>query len=339
MRDCFVFNSATPNAPGAENACDDNHSDLFLDGQALNWPVNLLDKLDAPAMWAPRNQDRRGTCNAFAALSAEELYRMLHDELDSADYSEEYLYALTRKVDYSVVPGGVSDDKRTLFEETGGTFLAQVKEVLTASGLALEEELPYDPDAAPNHVAGDLSGVDAKAAKTRAVAADGILHDIAVLDGTRHLNWHGMLKDYAPSSLFAALLQRDIPVVASFAILKDCTYVWTGNLARGVGQVRYPPAQVADVRPYAAGHSVCLVGYVPNHVEEMALPDEPNPGWFLFRNSFGTQQFGQHANEYPENPNYRHPGYGFISAQDVDRFCWEFMARAHADVLDELKCS
>ncbi len=323
MSNAMYFSTAVPQGWTANNieAKLSVRSRIFpVPKSLLPQEQNLLNLLKTPQSWEVRHQHGRGTCNAFAAIAAQELFRMIRGEdTEPSDLSEEHLYAKTRAVDYDVVPGKIPIAAQHEFDKTGGTFLAQVRVALQEHGMALEEQVPYRPSAAVNYVAQHIpEEVDQKARERR--VEHSLIHDITdATIGEGRLWWR--LKDEIDLLLlFAYHLKQGFPVVASFAIPADCQYVWAGELAYATGQVRYPPLGIIGDRPAVAGHTVCLIGYVPP-----ADPADETEGWFLFRNSYGTRLFGRYAKDFPENPNGGLPGYGFISARDVNLYCWEFL--------------
>ncbi len=80
-------------------------------------------------------------------------------------------------------------------------------------------------------------------------------------------------------------------------------------MAEAYGEVLDPPPyMVSD-----GGHAVCVVGFVPYQWE-------PSGGYFVIRNSWGTDWGYELPTAGPYGPA---PGYGTISASYVENYLWE----------------
>lgn len=111
-------------------------------------------------------------------------------------------------------------------------------------------------------------------------------------------------------------------MVASFAIAEDPgDAAWFGHRARLDGHVLYPAPEVSTDLGIQGGHTVCIVGYLRG--------GRYGAGSFVFRNSYGPDVFGGAPCLNAKDDDFVLPrGYGYISIEDVDRYCWEFMYKA-----------
>ena len=123
------------------------------------------------------------------------------------------------------------------------------------------------------------------------------------------------------SQVFIDQLSRQVPIVAAFALLTgQGEAAWIGQKAQEVGHVDYAPEEIAAGLTHNGGHSVCIVGFIPN-------VEEPENSMFVFRNGYGTRHFSRHPMLRKPAPQAPRSGYGLISARHVDRYCWEYLYR------------
>lgn len=328
MTDHITFNSAIPQwslNQSLENLAVARFN--VFRNKSVDQDVNLKDRLTNVHPWPVRHQHGRGTCNAFAAVAAEELFRFIESGGQRfVPYSEEYLYSKSRVKSFKRVPDPPQGAALKTFQENGGTFLGQVMDALIDNGLADAADAKYDPDAKVNYQVAAFKTEVEDRAKHRTVEEIQLFHDITDAKVGEDREWHHNTARAVLVEFFADRLSKGIPVVATFAILNDAEYVWTGEYARTSGHVRYPPDGVAKEKRPVSGHSVCLVGYRPNFGS-----DDSNPGTFLFRNSYGSEIFAKDADQFPDRLNTGLPGYGIISARDVSRYCWEYLTRASGE--------
>jgi len=106
-----------------------------------------------------------------------------------------------------------------------------------------------------------------------------------------------------------ARLLREVarPVAVSLLVFRDPTSKisnWNTVSGRKFGEVLDPP----PTSIVSGGHAVCLTGFRPDD-------EEPNGGYFVVRNSWGSTQWGRQAKP--------RAGYGFVSATYVEEFCVE----------------
>ena len=302
---------------GVESSSEDIYKDKDLLGDLIN-----------PDFWRVRDQGRRGTCNAFAVCAAEELWTYHNSDPGKlVDLSEEYLYAKTRAISFDRVGIDISDDDRIRFEQSGATFLKQVQLAIDEHGVCAEEKLRYDPGRPANFVVTRITNDAELDAADRKVPKQVFVHDVMRKPevGDNHL-WLSNTGNLRTSAILARLIQDGRPVVASFAILEEVGgNAWDSNLIWDYGEVKYPSDEVAEKLKPIGGHAVCLVGFRKN-----PTVSADNPGWFLFRNSYGVDDFAARAKQDEDEPISPAPGYGTISARDVDRYCWEYLARDSA---------
>ncbi len=283
-----------------------------------------------PGAWDVRFQGARGTCNAFAAVAAAELFDF-HRGGSSAftPFSEEYLYARTQSIDVQSLGMDPGDEGYDNFEESGATFLGQVRLAIEQGGNCRRDLVKYDPDKEKNfRIRMEDLPADATADAAqpgRKVAKEDFHYGITAEPeiGTGKV-WEEGGENGAVAALFARLLKQKIPIVASFAILGRKKKMWDGGrLPKKWGEIEYPKESIANTLTPTGAHAVCLVGMIKKEVGGTA----DNPGWFLFRNSYGTDRFARLQHKDKTEPIALEKGYGTISAYDVDRYCWEYLAR------------
>ncbi|MGJ5621394.1 C1 family peptidase [Sulfitobacter sp. MF3-043] len=287
---------------------------------------DLLGTLISTNNWPVRDQGTRGTCNAFAVAAAEEL---LGHNMSGAlkNLSEEYLYG--KMQGYGLDPlrdigVNLSDIDEQALAESGGTFLEQARMTLIKNGLCSEASVEYQSNAATNHfetVFPEPAEIEASSSK---IAEGKLAHDIVQRPKPAKLNpWLRSSTEQPISEVLAEKIQSGLPAAASFAILSGTgKQAWTGRRARHLGKVEYPSDTVARELTAIGGHSVCLVGFIASNDENTL-----HKGWFVFRNSYGEDGFAKSFHKDDTQPVVPAAGYGLISTHDVDRYCWEYLAR------------
>lgn len=293
-----------------------------LDHVPVTEPINIAQKqgidLITSGDWPVRDQAHRGTCNAFAAVAAEELSNWRETGI-MEPYSEEYLYAATRKQSLS----GLNADACKV-KKKGTTFLRQVKDALRPAqkGLVRAGDPDYDasPETTENYAV-------ARAPSPHAVITPhgSYAHDVfeRPVVGPNSVWREGPTEGTTVVDIFLNQLQKGVPVVASFAILEGPgARAFTSSDARAYGVVSYPHISIviADQLKPGAGHTVCLTGYIPD-------PLDPDVGWFVFRNSYGRDDFAHDAGTTNAKLVAPAQGYGLIAAWDVEIYCWEYLYR------------
>lgn len=290
--------------------------------------VDLLSRLTVP--WTPRNQGRRATCSAFAVVAAEELARALEKgEEEILPLSEEFLYHQMR-TNYPP-KWNLEPEVQAYLKKSGATFLDQAAQVLEQEGICLRDALPYQNDVglSASHIA-QLSAAEETALQSKA-AGRRVVYESNTWEGPNRpefedpwLRSHGGL---TVSQTLFSMLEQNIPVAASFMMpLGSRRYGWESPMAKHCGQVRYKPVQTGGQIIAKDGHAVCLIGFI-------VRPDDPERGWFIFRNSRGTRFAHNPQRDCPSGPSYlSNPGYGTISTSVVDRYCWEYTHRKPPDL-------
>ena len=293
-------------------------------------------EVDLADLWGVPDQGPRGTCTAFAINAAEELWRTRQavingspDPVGIEHLSAEYLYAKMSQIAPTDHGVEVDGDAAEALLSGGARYIVQGREALDQWGICREDEAPYDKTRRFDHQEGPFSQSVEDSAATRKVPAEAWQHDIVqVVSGpVIGLNqlWMNQSQsddpEVQPSKIFHDALAQGSPVVAAFALLNyQGRSAWQGSRPRLCGQIIYPDdGDLGGVRPIG-GHVVCLTGFVPD--------GSGRHGTFVFRNSLGDRDFAWWAedeNRCPEVPGLR--GYGTISSQDVDRYCWEYMFR------------
>ena len=292
-------------------------------------------------IWHVPDQGTRGTCTAFAVKAAEELWRYRNrtseDPEELVPLSAEFLYSKMRDHSYTCVGVEVPDQQLEKQTRLGATYIAQARRALATAGVCPEFLAPYDASQAVAFRQKKFSETATDRAMELKVEESIFEHDIVQVTKGRPIGtgkvWRNR-KNYhqddgepiTTSKIFHDALAKGSPIVAAFALLNsEGKTAWVGARTRLCGQVVYPTDEfITRLRP-VGGHAVCITGFVPNH-------DAAPGGTFVFRNSFGPFDFAWHATDKsrcPPLPLWR--GYGAISSQDVDRYCWEYMFRMPAD--------
>jgi hypothetical protein len=241
--------------------------------------------------WPVRDQASRGTSVAFASTAAVEHVQAIGN-LALPDLSEQFLYWAIKTRTSDPRP---SED---------GTSLIFAKEALAEIGICHEQFWPYN--GTPGSTVAQATASDPSAAALFDASAN------------RFSNATYMRSPVAAAAAAVlAALQHGRAVVISVPVFSDPIFP-TGPTNRttpsgwAYGRVLNPlPRAVVS-----GGHAVCVVGFEPD-------PDEPQGGYFIFRNNWGTL-WGSQAPS-PGNSYAPEPGYGEISASYVDTYLWEML--------------
>jgi hypothetical protein len=305
--------------------------------QTLRPQVSLVgDRSLDPAFWPVKYQGPRGTCNAFAVNAAEELYHWRNaPDQPIPPLSEEYLYSAMRQIGFRDprLNLGLSDKEIAARLRSGATYLAQARLALIDTGVCADTYAPYTVHKPINFYQPSFSEAAHQDAAQRKAQASELQHFIVTPGPER--KFFGLDRVWEPpletdqgegqscSDVIHAALMAGTPVVAGFCILTEVgNAAWFGLHAARFGSVAYPSDQLVRESRLAprGGHAVCIIGYEPGTA--------PGEGWFLIRNSFGP--FGFACDRDMDNlpPRSVARGYGYISEQDVDRYCWEMLFRA-----------
>lgn len=308
------------------SAYESNQS-ISFDGLRDSGPINLLADIDGQDQWLPRDQERRGTCTAFAVAAAEEIWEARRDGNPIRYLSVEFAYAAMRAHSFDDAGiTGLDDDKKDELLATGATYLSQAKLALEETGICGEHLVPYGPERGVAFVETDISAAAHQDATQQQEKDAPFVHAIVRLKKGPavglHQVWDPPLAK-SVSAIFIDALEAGAPVIAAFAILnRGGDNTWHGTAPRLCGVVKYPGDEEAARCAPVAGHTVCITGFVP---PETGAPDDS--GFFIFRNSFGIHDFALDAGRWRCGASPITPGYGIISMADVDRYCWEYMYR------------
>jgi len=261
---------------------------------------------DLPDVWQVQDQgETRGTCNAFAMASAEELHRFWHQGVNPADqrFSEEHLYTSMRNVlikDRDDIPG---------YHSQGATILAQAGEAMHLSA-CVDDVMTYDPRKTPPSYTEPL---------TQAAVADA---------RNRKLNnlsfWNILIKpgiDPRPTNLVDTilyLLEQKRPVLVSLPVFTAGNWSnWTSNWAWRSGMI-VDPAPSESANTNAPGHTVCIVGY-------NSSKDGRGKGWFIFRNSWGIRFRSDPRPDLDPIDGIPDKGYGVVSTDYVEKHAFDLL--------------
>lgn len=239
-----------------------------------------------PPNWPVRDQGRRGTCVAFGVAAAVE--HLLAGGGRPPDLSEQFLYHEVKTA---------STDPR---KDRDGTLLRYARDMLAASGICDEPHWPYaDPTLPP--IAGPTP--------TRPAYLDACTR-------IRSFGYYAAAPISGAASEVKMLLTSGRPVVVTLPCFVDPLDEkgpdnWTTRLGRVSGRVLDPPP-TSVVR---GGHCVLVTGFAPDAAE-------PNGGYFVVRNSWGTAWGASNPTHGYPAPE---PGYGEVSATYVDTYAWELL--------------
>jgi len=236
--------------------------------------------------WPVKNQDQRGTCVAFGTTACVEHFQSSTET--TPNYSEQFLYWSIKT--HSGDPSKSSD----------GTWLQFARDMLQSDGICHANLCPYvgtsiTPVSGPN--------------PSPAAIADAANHKFTPTTYIR--------RPSGAALLVQQLLTHGRPVALSLPVFKDPAVQngpinWATPVGWAYGRILNPPTSSV----VAGGHCICVTGFTPDN-------SEPNGGYFIIRNSWGTQW----ANLAP-SPGASHSpeqGYGEISATYVDTYCWELL--------------
>lgn len=239
--------------------------------------------------WPVRNQGQRGTSVAFASTAAVEHVQGIGN-LTPPDLSEQFLYWAIKTQTLDPRPS------------VDGTSLKFAKEALAETGICHEQFWPYN--GTPGSTITQATASDPSAAALADAKANTFPNATYISSPVS-----------GGATTVLAALQRSRVVVISVPVFSDPSFPtgptnWSTPLGWAYGRVLNPvPTSVV-----IGGHAVCIVGFEPD-------PDEPQGGYFIFRNSWG-RLWGSQA-PAPGNSYVPEPGYGEISANYVDTYLWE----------------
>jgi C1A family cysteine protease len=292
-------------SPDNDTLPDENKAD------AIYPPVNIALLAE---MSPVRNQARRGVCTIFSTVGLmEHLY--IKAGMANPDFSEQYLQWSVKK-QIGAFPNGEGSNN--------GPNL----DAINRYGIVDEQTYPYnpenwtgadDPDCAPLATAGESTKLPTKCwTQGDPSAAVRMATKYRLPSGGRYLN---------TNSIKAHITDKKTAVVVGIKFFYQAWNHRKTTLYRDMdawqrGIVRYPNAEDIAASP-SAGHGILIVGWddtmtVPmidgkgQPVLDAAGQPRVEKGFYLFKNSWGTGNFG------PLNP--QGDGYGWIAQRYVRQY-------------------
>ncbi len=284
--------------------------------------VDILPSRDVIRNWPIRDQHRDPTCVAFAVSAGLEFMAARERSAAPQWLSPAYLYWKMRS-EFPII------ECPPIGYQAGATLLRQARDALCYRGICRESSLSYGSARfGPTKDGTYLTWVEPK-------GVDAVANVLAVADheaserkqdeaslGYNHLVNGPSWPTTRLSRQFHRTLSAANPVIVAVPVWPTSESGVGGNWAtveaRRRGVVRAPCDQDHDILANSlpfAGHAVCLVGFKSNHAAA-------GGGWFIFRNSLGAD-FGRDADE--SDHGVPAPGYGAISVNYIDFFCWEYL--------------
>lgn len=292
------INSAANSAPPAfsTGALSPPKSRISVNSQqpqSPQMPSSVISPSVAPIthrMGSPvRDQGTRGTCVAHATIACAE-HHFTHSDL-----SEQFVFWAIK------THGG--DPSPHL----DGTRLEFADRALLSHGACEELHWSYNPTPIPGNVTQETP--------------PHLPSSVAIQDGQTRAKKPSHYSDTSPQgSGSTALLIRELqkgPVAVSLPVFRDPTSKfqnWNWQGARDHGHVIDPPPNSIVI----GGHAVCVCEFQPS-------PNAPGNGWFVFKNSWGTAQWGSGNQLAPPGHPPCPKGYGYVSASYIDGFLWEML--------------
>jgi hypothetical protein len=262
--------------------------------------INLLETVPYERWFIP-DQRPRETCVAYAAAACIELLRARQDgefERLSAQFLYWYMRTTTPKSDR---PPGWAE---------GATRLSYAKAVLERHGICREAvcRSAFEPDL-PLKGREPSPEANEEAQKNR------------ITSGSDYLDCREAAQREGIARRIYNLLDTGRPVaIALPEIPKNpggTTTNWYNPASWSSGIVADPPAGSVVHEPDTPGHAVCIVGFQ----QDLGRAS----GWFLFRNSLGGDWANSIDLTQRHLPNVPAPGYGAISADHIEQYCWEML--------------
>lgn len=251
------------------------------------------------APWELGDQTGHPSCVGFVVAACVELMRARSSGgMPFVPQSPIFLY---RKIREATWPGPPPPDW-----DEGAVKLGQAARILETVGICSLERWPA------NNPALNPSGADATAAEAEAM--------VNRISGHQYLDWGTVdPRHNVALSLYTELAAgRPVGVtLPEFRVEHGDWPDWHSTAALATGEVPDPETEVQ-----MSGHAVCLIGFQPSATEPMG-------GYFLFRNSWGTEWATDAPNGPPERTPYvPTPGYGTISATHLERYASEMLSLA-----------
>lgn len=250
--------------------------------------------------WTVRDQGNRGTCVAHALVACREYLGFEQGELRASfDLSEQFLFWAAK-----TQGGDISPDE-------DGTSLECAQEALARIGVCHEDLWPYDGTVRHGNVTHAGPGIPTGPAREGA-----ILHCHACAGYAQGLaSQAGLGSGGGAARVRELLIRTRRPVAISVPVFSDKLMPernnWNSPIGIAYGEVLDPPP---NAERQNLGHAVCVVDFAPDG-------EESQGGYFVFRNSWGTDHFGRKAPQ--DGYHAPAPGYGQISASYVEKYLWE----------------
>lgn len=276
--------------------------------------------------WPVRDQANWPACVAFALAACFEAMRArnLPQPVTPVRESPRFLYRKSRRA--AIDAGKVADPAY----RTGGLKFEDVDSVAASAGSCLEplcQDGSFEIADRSNTLAGWSAAVNPISAKADANASDRRTR-------LQRLDFPVAVKRPAGLArmVFEWIKQGDAVALALAGFAdpaKPRASIWYSETFWQYGVLPLPaPHTVVG----SSGHAICITGYLPALADPAAVPPVPNfykpglfPGFFVFRNSWGT--------EFPKNnaglraaigdPSFP-AGHGLIPAAAVEYFGWEY---------------
>ena len=265
--------------------------------------INLLETVRYERWFIP-DQRPRETCIAYAASACIELLRARQDP-DFEPLSAQFLYWYMRTTaPKSNRPPGWAE---------GATRLSYAKAVLEKYGICREAvcRSGLEPDL-------PLEGREPSCEANKEAEKNRITSDTDYLDSREATQREGIAKriyDLLSTGRPVAIALPEFPKNPGSTATN-----WNNPTSWGSGIVADPSPDLVlrePGNPVGPGHAVCIVGFQRDH--------GPAGGWFLFRNSLGGGWAYSIDPTRPHSPHIPAPGYGAISADHIERYCWEML--------------
>jgi hypothetical protein len=252
------------------------------------------------APWELGDQTGHPSCVGFVVAACVELMRARSSVgMTFVPQSPIFLYRKIREASWPGLPPPPDWDE-------GAVKLGQAAQILETTGICSLERWPA------NNPAHNPSVPDATEAEAEAM--------VNRISGHQYLDWGTADPRHNVALAIYTELAAGRPVgvtLPEFKVRHGDWPDWHSDAAIATGEVPDPETEVQ-----MSGHAVCLIGFQPSAAEPMG-------GYFLFRNSWGTEWAANAPDGPPERTPYvPTPGYGTISATHLERYASEMLSLA-----------
>lgn len=280
------FGAENPNSASASASAAPGSSMPGTHNRQLSGSIDLFDN-----RWPVRDQMARGTCVAFALAACRESHDLVISGNYALDLSEQFLYWATKQRDPN--------------RSNEGTFLRFGAEALEHEGICEMNDWPYSGNLNLSNITHEAPGVDpsptafSNAGKWRYAARTRTASNVGSTGNAQ--------------TVLSLLHQFQRPVAITLPVFYDPVTGqgnnWQTPTAFSYGIVSNNPPGALPLK----GHAVCVIGFVQDWTE-------PTGGYFIFRNSWGSDWATHAPSTYSYSPAV---GYGQVPATYVDRQVWE----------------